>query len=49
MINFAVIGTNFITDRFLEAASSVPEFHLKAVNSRSMEKAEGYARRHGAL
>ena len=48
MINFAVIGTNFITDRFLEAASSVPEFHLKAVYSRSMEKAEGYARRHGA-
>ena len=48
MINFAVIGTNFITDRFLEAGSSVPEFHLKAVYSRSMEKAEGYARRHGA-
>ena len=48
MINFAVIGTNFITDRFLEAASSVPEFHLKAVYSRSMEKAEDYARRHGA-
>ena len=28
MINFAVIGTNFITDRFLEAASTVPEFCL---------------------
>ena len=48
MIDFAVIGTNFITDRFLEAASSVPEFRLKAVYSRSMEKAEDYARRHGA-
>lgn len=48
MINFAVIGTNFITDRFLEAASSVPEFCLKAVYSRTMERAQDYARRHGA-
>ena len=48
MINFAVIGTNFITDRFLEAASSVPEFCLKVVYSRRMERAQDYARRHGA-
>ena len=48
MINFAVIGTNFITDRFLEAASTVPEFCLKAVYSRTMERARDYAGRHGA-
>ena len=47
-INFAVIGTNVITDTFLEAADKVPEFHLKGVYSRTMEKAEAYARKHGA-
>lgn len=47
-IEFAVIGTNFITDRFLEAAKTVPEFHLKAVCSRTREKGEAFARKHGA-
>lgn len=48
MTNFAVIGTNRITDHFLEAGSRVPEFCLKAVYSRSLERAEAYAKRHGA-
>ena len=47
-IRFAVIGTNVITDKFLEAAKKVPEFQLKGVYSRSMEKAEAYAGKHGA-
>lgn len=47
-INFAVIGTNVITDTFLEAADKVPEFQLKGVYSRTMEKAEAFARKHGA-
>ena len=47
-INFAVIGTNVITDTFLKAADKVPEFQLKGVYSRTMEKAEAYARKHGA-
>ena len=38
-INFAVIGTNVITDTFLEAAGKIPEFQLKGVYSRTMEKA----------
>ena len=45
---FAVIGTNFITDRFLEAAKTVPGFHLKAVYSRTREKGEAFAKKHGA-
>ncbi len=47
-INFAVIGTNKITDRFLEAACSVHGFQLKGVYSRSMEKAQAYAAKHHA-
>lgn len=47
-INFAVIGTNVITDRFLEAAAGAEEFHLKGVYSRSKEKAEEYGKKWGA-
>lgn len=47
-INFAVIGTNRITDHFLEAGSRVPGFCLKAVYSRSLERAEAYAKKHDA-
>lgn len=47
-INFAVIGTNKITDRFLEAAQTAGDFRLKGVYSRSREKAVSYAKKHGA-
>lgn len=47
-INFAVIGTNKITDRFLAAAAEVEEFCLKGVYSRTMERAEAYGKKHGA-
>ena len=47
-INFAVIGTNVITDRFLEAAKQAEGFCLRGVYSRTMEKAEAYAKRKGA-
>lgn len=47
-IEFAVIGTNVITDKFLEAAKTVEDFHLKGVYSRSKEKALAYAQKHGA-
>ena len=47
-VNFAVIGTNFITDRFLEAAGTVDGFRLKAVCSRTVERAEAYAAKQGA-
>lgn len=47
MVNFAVIGTNFITDNFIDAAKQCEDFHLQAVYSRSMEKAKSYAERYG--
>ena len=47
-MNFAIIGTNFITDWFLEAAAHCPEFTLKAVYSRTMERAKEYAEKYGA-
>lgn len=47
-INFAVIGTGGITDKFLEAADTVDGFRLKGVYSRTMEKAAKYAEKHGA-
>ena len=38
-LRFGVIGTNFITDRFLLNGKKVPEFDLAAVYSRSEERA----------
>ena len=43
MIRFGVIGTNWITDRFIEAAEEVEGFHLEAVFSRTEEKAKAFA------
>lgn len=48
MIRFAVIGTNFITDQFLNAAMTCNEFELVAVYSRSMERAKEYAKQYNA-
>lgn len=48
MVRFAVIGTNIITDTFLEAAKEVEGFVLRGVYSRAMERARAYAARHGA-
>ena len=36
MIRFAVIGTNTITDKFLQAASALPDFKLCAVYSKKI-------------
>lgn len=38
MIRFAVIGTNWITDRFLQAGEGAADFTCTAVYSRSAEK-----------
>lgn len=42
-MNFAVIGTNFITDRLIAAGSKVPGFRVQAVYSRTMERAKEFA------
>lgn len=41
MIRFAVIGTNTITDKFLQAASALPDFKLCAVYSRTLAPGAG--------
>lgn len=43
MVRFAVIGTNFITDNFMDAGSQCKGFHVQAVYSRAMERAKEYA------
>lgn len=43
MIRFAVIGTNVITDRFIEAAKLCKDFKLAAIYSRTKERAVQYA------
>ncbi|GIO98628.1 putative oxidoreductase YulF [Paenibacillus lautus] len=42
-IRFAVIGTNWITERFLQAALETEEFILAAVYSRTEEKGKAFA------
>ncbi|SDC09484.1 Predicted dehydrogenase [Pelagirhabdus alkalitolerans] len=46
MVNFGVIGTNWITDRFLEAGFMLDDFQLNAVYSRTEQKAKDFARKY---
>lgn len=48
MIRFGVIGTNWITERLINAASEIEDFQLTAVYSRSGEKAAAFANKYGA-
>ncbi|MYL65072.1 oxidoreductase [Bacillus hwajinpoensis] len=48
MIRFGVVGTNKITDNFLEGATELSDFKLTAVYSRTEEKAQAFAEKHGA-
>lgn len=48
MINFATIGTNWITEEFIRAAKEIPSFSLKGVYSRTEEKAKEFAQKVGA-
>lgn len=47
MVRFAVIGTNKITDKFIEVAKKCKGFELVAVYSRTKERATQYAHKHG--
>jgi scyllo-inositol 2-dehydrogenase (NADP+) len=47
MVRFGVIGTNIITDKFLEAVENVQDFVLTAVYSRKEETARAFADKHG--
>ncbi|MEI2401158.1 Gfo/Idh/MocA family protein, partial [Paenibacillus phytohabitans] len=48
MIRFGVIGTNWITDAFLEAAKAIEDFSLTAVYSRTEERAKEFADKYHA-
>ena len=48
MVRFGVIGTNWITESFIQAASKVDEFSLTAVYSRTTETASEFADKYGA-
>jgi scyllo-inositol 2-dehydrogenase (NADP+) len=47
MIRFGVIGTNWITNKFIEAAKEHPRFSLAAVYSRTEERAREFANQYG--
>ncbi|MBW9234864.1 Gfo/Idh/MocA family oxidoreductase, partial [Leptospira santarosai] len=47
MIRIGIVGTNWITERLLEAAKAVEDFNLTAVYSRMSEKAEEFASKYG--
>jgi len=47
-VRFGIIGTNWITESFIQAANMVEEFTLAAVYSRSKEKAEAFAQKYEA-
>lgn len=48
VIRFGIIGTNNITEWFLNGAGQVKDFVLTAVYSRDKEKAEEFAEKHNA-
>ncbi|WP_338778841.1 Gfo/Idh/MocA family oxidoreductase [Metabacillus sp. FJAT-52054] len=48
MIRFGVIGTNWITEKFLDAAAQTGELELTAVYSRTEDRASQFAEKHGA-
>lgn len=48
MIRFGIIGTNWITEAFLEAATTIEDFALTAVYSRTEERAKEFVEKHQA-
>ncbi|WP_449539788.1 Gfo/Idh/MocA family protein [Ferdinandcohnia sp. Marseille-Q9671] len=48
MIRFGIIGTNWITDAFLEAAQALDDFQLTAVYSRTDDRAKEFAEKYKA-
>ena len=48
MIRFGVIGTNWITEAFIQAGSELESFRLTAVYSRTEARAREFAARYGA-
>ncbi len=49
MINFAVIGTNWISEKFVQAAHAMGLMQLTAVYSRTEDRAQTFAKQFGAV
>ncbi|MFP3123198.1 Gfo/Idh/MocA family oxidoreductase [Ectobacillus funiculus] len=47
MVRFGLVGTNWITESFLQAASQLDDFSLTAVYSRTSERATEFAAKYG--
>jgi len=47
MVRIGIVGTNWITERLLDAASAVENFKLAAVYSRTSERAEEFGTKYG--
>lgn len=47
MIKYGVIGTNFITDAFLETGKGMEDFELNAIYSRTEQRAKEFSEKHG--
>lgn len=48
MLNLATIGTSWITEQFIEACEISKKYNLHAIYSRTKEKADQWAEKHGA-
>ena len=46
-IRFAVVGTNFISDRFVEAVSASQSAEIEAIYSRKLDTGRGFADKYG--
>ncbi|MBD1383205.1 Gfo/Idh/MocA family protein [Metabacillus arenae] len=47
MIRFGIVGTNWITESFIKAASEHEDFQLSAVYSRTLDRAQEFASKFG--
>lgn len=47
VVRFGIIGTNWITDQFIQEAKTHPHFELTAVYSRTEKRAKEFAEKHG--
>ncbi|WP_042170895.1 Gfo/Idh/MocA family protein [Paenibacillus gorillae] len=47
MVRFGIIGSNFITESFVDAAGQANQVEITAIYSRTADKAQAYADKHG--
>ncbi|MCI3921242.1 Gfo/Idh/MocA family oxidoreductase [Paenibacillus sp. TRM 82003] len=47
MVRFGIVGTNWITDAFMEAGKEAAGFEATAVYSRTRERADAFGEKHG--